>query len=124
MLVTSASVRIHYTAETLQRAQWLFQFMMPTSSSLVLLGLQDKGLVFRLRIVEVAHVALSDHGFYFCAEDLLQAADKVDLKFICILQDRRVEQDLVRLAETEVELVLVEQLLVCLRTLAWQNQAC
>lgn len=65
----------------------------------------------------MAHVALGDHGFYFGAEDLLQTADEVDLEFVGILKDSGVEQDLVGLAETEVELVLVEQLFVGLPAL-------
>jgi hypothetical protein len=60
----------------------------------------------------VAHVALGDHGLYFCAEDLLEAPDEVDFELVRILQDGRVEEDLVGLAKTEVELVLVEQLFV------------
>jgi hypothetical protein len=62
----------------------------------------------------VAHVAGGDHGFDFCAEHLLEAPDEVDFEFVGIEQDGRVEEDLVGLAEAKVELVLVEQLFVCL----------
>jgi hypothetical protein len=66
----------------------------------------------------VAHVALGDHGLYFCAEHFLEAPDEVDLELVRILQDGRVEEDLVGFAEAEVELVLVEQLFVGLQILA------
>jgi hypothetical protein len=65
----------------------------------------------------VAHVALGDHGLYFGTEHFLEAPDEVDLELVCILQDGRVEEDLVGLAEAKVELVLVEQLFVGLRPL-------
>ena len=42
----------------------------------------------------------------------MQAGDEVDLGLEGIVEDLRVEQDLVGLAEAKVELVLVEQLLV------------
>ena len=69
----------------------------------------------------MSHVALRDHGLDFCAQHFLQPPHEVDFEFVGILQDGRVEQDLVGLAESEVELVLVEQLFVGLQKLAPQN---
>ena len=60
---------------------------------------------------------MCDHGFYFCAENFFEAADKVDLEFVGILQDSRVEEDLVGLAKSKIELVLVEQFFVGLYVL-------
>jgi hypothetical protein len=56
---------------------------------------------------------LRDHRLDFsAAEHLLQSPDDVDLEFVGILQDLGIEQDLVGLAEAEVEFVLIEQLFV------------
>jgi len=44
----------------------------------------------------------------------LQSRYEVDLEFVGIFEDLRVEEDLVGFAEAEVELVLVEELFVCL----------
>jgi hypothetical protein len=62
----------------------------------------------------VAHVACGDHGLYLAAKQLLQARDEVDLEFVGIFKDLRVEDDLVGFAEAEVEFVLVEEFFVCL----------
>jgi hypothetical protein len=48
------------------------------------------------------------------AEHFLQARDEVDFEFVGIFEDLRVEEDLVGLAEAEVEFVLVEEFFVCL----------
>jgi hypothetical protein len=60
----------------------------------------------------VAHVACRDHGLDFAPKDFLESSDQVDLEFVCIFEDLRVEQDLVGFAEAEIELVLVEQFFV------------
>jgi hypothetical protein len=62
----------------------------------------------------VAHVARRDHGFDLPTKHFLQSRDQVNLEFVGILEDLRVEQDLVGFAEAELELVLVEELFVCL----------
>jgi hypothetical protein len=65
----------------------------------------------------VSHVARRDHGLNLASENLLESPDQVDLEFVCIFEDLRVEQDLVGLAEAEVELVLVEEFFVRLTLL-------
>ena len=60
----------------------------------------------------MSHVASCDHRLHLPPEHLLYARDKVDLEIVCILQDLRVEQDLVRFAESKVDFVLVELFLV------------
>jgi hypothetical protein len=63
----------------------------------------------------MAHVARRNHGLYLPSEDFLQSRDEIDLELVGILEDLRVEQDLIRFAKAEVELVLVKQLFVGLR---------
>jgi hypothetical protein len=66
----------------------------------------------------VAHVARRDHGLDFASKDFLESSDQVDLEFVCIFEDLRVEQDLVGFAEAEIKLVLVEQFFVRLEKLS------
>jgi hypothetical protein len=49
------------------------------------------------------------------SKNLLESPDQIDLEFVCIFEDLRVEQDLVGFAEAEVELVLVEEFFVGLQ---------
>jgi hypothetical protein len=63
----------------------------------------------------MAHVACRNHGFDFSPKEFLESRDQIDLEFVGIFENLRVEQDLVRLTEAEVELVLVEKLFVCLQ---------
>lgn len=85
---------------------------MIASPPLVLLGLENKRLIFRLRKVEMSHVACRDHRLDLATQDFFEARDKVNFEFVGILEDLGIEEDLVGFAEAEVELVLVKQLLV------------
>lgn len=53
-------------------------------------------------------------GLHFSLQEFLETANEVNFELVRILEDLRVEEHLVRFAEAKVELVLVEQLLVCL----------
>ena len=60
----------------------------------------------------MAHVACRYHGLDLSAEYFLQSRDEVDLEFVGIFEDLRIEDHLVGFAEAEVELVLVQELFV------------
>ena len=45
-------------------------------------------------------------------KNFFKSRDKIDLEFVRIFEDLRVDEDLVGLAEAEVELVLVQKLFV------------
>ena len=87
---------------------------MVAPSTFVLLCLKNERFVFRLRIVEMSHIARRDHGLDLAAKHLLQSRKEVNLEVVGILEDLRVEEDLVWFAEAEVEFVLVQLLFVCL----------
>ena len=87
---------------------------MVTPSALVLLCLQDERFVLGLRVVEMPHVARGDHRLDLTAKHLLQSREQVDFEVVGILEDLRVEKDLVGFAKAEVEFVLVQLLFVCL----------
>jgi hypothetical protein len=69
----------------------------------------------------VAHVACRNHGLDFSPEEFLESRNQIDLEFVGIFENLRVEQDLVGFAEAEVELVLMEKFLVCLNTMLVSN---
>lgn len=60
----------------------------------------------------MAHVACRDHGFDLSSKQLLESRDQINLEPVGILEDLRVEQDLVGLAEAKLQLVLVKELFV------------
>ena len=66
----------------------------------------------------MSHIAGCNHGLYFCAKHFFETSNDVDFKFVCVEKDRGIEEDLVGLAESEVELILVEQLFISLYILA------
>jgi hypothetical protein len=113
VLVHMVALWIHDLTQAVQRRQGLVKVLVVASRARELLGLFYERLVLRHRGVEAANVTLRDHRLDFsAAEHLLQSPDDVDLEFVGILQDLGIEQDLVGLAEAEVEFVLIEQLFV------------
>lgn len=105
MLVGEAILGVDDRGEAFLVGQRVLELVMVTSAALELFSLVDDGVDLRLGVVEVSNAALGDHGLDFALQNALEAGDEVDLEAVGILEDRAVEEDLVRLAEVELQLV-------------------